>query len=334
MLKKKVSKTFLLLLVIILVGLPFFLLRNYFVLGYKFLYPDYSKLKSKNGVVSVLILGKGGEGHTAPDLTDTLINVFISQKSKKISLLPLPRDIWIPEIRAKINSAYYWDKQRENEDYELTKKSVESVTGMSPDYVIVVDFSMFENLVDALGGIEVEVETSFVDEKFPILGKEEDLCDGDEQGSSSSRLYACRYETVQFDSGNQNMNGATALKFVRSRNSEGNEGTDLAREARQQKIINAIKDRILSEEILLSPKKISFVLNSVLSNIETDIENDTAIVLARTLLESKDNIQNLSISEELMVVSNNSYKYDYQYVFLPSGGSWKEFSEWLAGLVY
>lgn len=325
MARKKVMKVFLFGLILCLTILPFYLLWNYFILGYKFLYPDYSKLKSSRDVTSVLLLGKGGEGHTAPDLTDTIIDVFVS-RSEKISLLSLPRDIWIPEIRAKINSAYYWDKQRENEDYELTRLSVESVTNVSPDYIVVVDFSMFQDLVDALGGIEVVVENSFIDKKFPILGKEEDLCDGD-------RSFACRYETVSFEQGNQKMDGKIALKFVRSRNSEGDEGTDLAREKRQQKIIDAIKNKLLSE-IIFDPQKTFVMINSVFSNIETNIDMESAIVLARILFDSKDNIQNLSIPEEFLVVSNNHYKYDYQYVFLPKEGSWGIFSKNLSNLIH
>lgn len=327
MLKKKVFKFLLLLLVIGLTFLPFYLLRSYFILGYKFLYPNYSHLRSDSGVTSILILGKGGEGHTAPDLTDTIINVFISKDSKKISLLPIPRDIWIPEIRAKINSSYYWDRQRENIDYELTKLSVVGVTGIEPNYVVVVSFSMFEDLINVLDGIKVDVENSFVDNKFPIAGLEEDLCDGD-------KSYACRYETISFEKGTQTMDGETALKFVRSRNAKGGEGTDLAREARQQKIITAIKNKIFSKEIILNPKKISMVINSVLGNIETNIDLDSAIVLVRLMLDSKDNVQNISIPEGFLTVSQNSYKYDYQYVFIPRNGDWTNFSTTLPAQIY
>ncbi|MBL7036343.1 LCP family protein [Candidatus Microgenomates bacterium] len=327
MAKTKVMRFLLLFLILGLIFAPFYLLRSYFAIGFKFINTDYSKLKSKDGITSVLILGKGGEGHTAPDLTDTIINIFVSQNSKKLSLLPLPRDIWIPEIRAKINSAYYWDKQRENKNYELTRLAVEGVVGKRPDYLVVVNFSMFKDLVEALGGIEVVVENSFVDNKFPIPGLEEDLCDGD-------KTYGCRYETIQFEEGLQTMDGETSLKFVRSRNSEGNEGTDIAREARQQKVIAAIKNKTLSSEIILEPKSIISVLNSVLNNVETDFDIESAIVLARVLLDSKDNVHSLTIPEDFLEVSKNIYKYDYQYVFIPRNGNWSDFSTTLPNQIY
>lgn len=327
MLKNKIFKIFLLSLIIVLVFLPFFLLRDYFLLGYKFLYPDYSKLNSNKGITSILVLGKGGRGHTAPDLTDTIIDVFVSYDSKKLSLLPIPRDIWIPETRAKINSSYYWDKERKNTGYELTKLSVKTITGIEPNYIVVVDFNMFEDLVNALGGIDITVENSFIDNKFPIAGKEEDLCSGD-------KTYACRYETLRFNQGKQLMDGEVALKFVRSRNAQGDEGTDLAREARQQLVIEAIKEKLLSKEVLLNPERISNLINSISSNMETNIDTEAVLVLARLVFDSRNNIKNLSILKDLLAVSQNSYKYDYQYVFIPRSGNWQEFSTSLQTLIY
>lgn len=326
MVKKNLLKVFALILALAIVMMPFYLLRGYIVLGYKVANPDYSLIKSDSGVTSILVLGKGGQGHEAPDLTDSMINVFVSQNSNKISLLSIPRDIWVPEIRAKINSTYYWDKERGNQDYEFTRSAIEGVTGIRPSYIVVVDFNMFEDLVNALGGIEVNVENSFIDNKFPIPGKENDLCNGD-------RTYSCRYETVAFEKGIQQMNGETALKFVRSRNAEGDEGTDLARGARQQKVIEAIKNKLLSKKVLSNPKTMSQVFNSVSSNVETDMDEDSVIVLARLLFDLKDNIQDLVIPEEFFSVSQNSYKYDYQYVFIPKPGSWSGFQSWLSGKI-
>lgn len=327
MIKRKVSKVFLFSLILALTVLPFYLLWDYFVLAYKFFYPDFSKLKSESGITSILVLGKGGEGHTAPDLTDTIMDVFISVPNKKISLLPIPRDIWISETKAKINSSYYWDKERGNENFNFTNNSIQLITGYKPNYMVVVDFNMFKDLVNALGGIDVMVENSFTDQKFPIPGRENDLCSGD-------RTYACRYESISFEKGIQKMDGETALKFVRSRNAEGDEGTDLAREARQQKVIEAIKNKVLSQNVLLNPRRLSAVISSVSNNIETNIDFDTAIILAKLVYDSKDNIQSLLIPEDFLTVSNNSYKYDYQYVFIPRTGTWKDFSITLPNQIY
>ena len=88
----------------------FILLLSGFVSIRSFLGKAESKIKSQDGKVNLLILGKGGVGHAGGDLTDTMIFASVSLKDDSVSLVSLPRDIWIPEIRAKINSAYYWGK--------------------------------------------------------------------------------------------------------------------------------------------------------------------------------------------------------------------------------
>lgn len=276
----------------------------------------YSQLPRLQQDVAILVFGKGGEGHTAPNLTDTIMLVNLSSGSKKITTFSLPRDIWIPAIRAKLNTAYHYG------GFEMAGESVFTVTGIRPNFYVVIDFSLFKDLVNSIGGIDVTVESSFVDEKYPIEGKENDLCGGD-------KLYKCRYETIRFTEGLQLMDGETALKFVRSRNAIGDEGTDLAREARQQKVIEAIKNKLLSSEVLGKPKVIQKLYEVVMSHIETNIDNTVAISIARFILESRNNIKFLSIPEEFIKISQNDKKYDFQYVFLPVSGGWKEFQEWI-----
>ena len=220
------------------------ILRNTTVGEYASLFSDFvftpsSRVKSIDGVTNVLIMGKGGAGHEAPDLTDTMIFVSIPEKDADVTLISLPRDIWIPELRAKINSAYYWGNQKASGGGLILAKSVvEEVVGKPIQYAVVIDFSEFKKIIDILGGVNVNVEHSLVDNKYPIAGKEDDPCGGDPE-------LKCRYETVEFREGLQRMDGETALKFARSRNAEGDEGTDFARAARQQKVIEALKDRIL-----------------------------------------------------------------------------------------
>src|SRR5690606_10518850 len=98
------------------------------------------------------------------------------------------------------------------------KTQVEKIAGVPVHYAVVVDFNAFENVIDLIGGIEVNVLTPFVDSKYPIPGKENDLCGGDPE-------FTCRYETLVFEKGLTFMDGETALKFARSRNAEGDEGT-------------------------------------------------------------------------------------------------------------
>ena len=141
----------------------------------------------------------------------------------------------------------FWRFKKFNGGIGFAKTITAEVVGSPIQYGVVVDFSGFKDVIDALGGIQVNVENSFTDNLYPIAGQENDTCGGDP-------TFACRYQTITFNSGPQTMNGDTALIFVRSRHAEGDEGTDLAREARQQKVIDAIKSKIMEPKVLLSPK--------------------------------------------------------------------------------
>jgi len=173
-----------------------------------------------------------------------------------------------------------------------------------------------------LGGVEVNVERSFTDEKYPIFGKENDLCEGD-------RTYKCRYEIVTFNQGKQFMDGETALKFVRSRNAQGDEGTDIAREERQQKIITAVKNTILSSRTLLSPKKMWGIWKVLKETVETNIDEPSAVILARRTLNARENIKSSVIPKDFFVNPPISSKYDNQYVFVPRNNNWDEVKNWI-----
>ncbi len=277
----------------------------------------YNRIPRITEPVSILILGKSGEGHTAPNLTDTIMVMFLNPESKRISFLSVPRDIWISEIRAKLNTAYHYG------GFKMANDSINSITGISPSNTVVVDFSLFKDVIDSIGGIEVGVENSFVDNKYPIEGKENDLCNGD-------TTYSCRYEALTFNAGTNQMNGETALKFVRSRNAEGDEGTDLARSKRQQKVISAIQNKLLSVDSLFNTDSLRKLYEVVVSHVETDMDQETALSLAMFIFESRDNINYISIPEDLIEVSQNDKKYDRQYVFLPKSGSWLQIQEWVS----
>jgi len=293
-----------------------------------FIFTPTQKIQTMEDRTNILILGKGGEGHDAPDLTDTIIFASITHINPSLSLISLPRDIWIPELRAKLNSTYYWgNQQKEGGGLILTKSTVESIVGQPVHYGLVIDFSGFMKIVDVLGGIEVDIERGFVDEKYPVVGKENDECGGDME-------YKCRYKTVSFEKGLLIMDGETALIFVRSRNAEGDEGTDLARETRQQKILAAIQTKILSSEVLLSPKKMLSAWEVVRESIETDVDASAGAILARRLFQTRNQIESHILSGELLINPSIQFKYDNLYVFIPQAGSWEEVQSWVEGLLF
>ena len=304
---------------------------------YNFVAVPSGQLASVNGRTNILVMGKAGGAHDGPDLTDTMILISVSLTKPDLAIVSIPRDTWIPEIRAKINAAYYWgDKTTpyfDNSKYPggkigFARTIVAEVVGQPIQYGIVVDFSGFKDVIDALGGIQVDVQNSFTDPLYPIEGKENDTCGGDP-------TFACRYQTVTFDAGPQIMNGDIALEFVRSRHAVGIEGTDIAREARQQLVIEAIKSKILKPNVFLSPKVDMAMLGVLKKYVQTDLGLPAGGVLARKILGGMKNIKQLLIPQDMLFNPPVNAVYDQQYVFIPKAGNgkWSEINKWFSSVL-
>ena len=319
--------TALILTIIVLSGLFSILKKTplgyYAQIAHAFLFTPKDKVKMTEGKTNILILGKGGEGHEAPDLTDTMFLASIDHKSTDVKLLSIPRDIWIKPLRIKLNSAYYWGNQKaEKGGLVLAKSTVEEIIGIQVHYAVVLDFILFKDLIDEVGGIQVDVERSFVDTKYPIAGKENDDCGG------SDKHFLCRYETVEFKEGLQWMTADTALKFVRSRNAQGDEGTDFARAKRQQRIIIATKNKIVSREVLFSPSKLVNLKKLLETRIETDMDALASAVIARKFFDARNSLVTVNIPEDFLKVAPTSEDYDNLYVFIPASGDWSQIQSW------
>jgi polyisoprenyl-teichoic acid--peptidoglycan teichoic acid transferase len=298
-----------------------------------FIFTNTAKIETYKGRLNILVMGKSGFGNDSPDLTDSMMLVSVGITKPSLLLISLPRDIWIPSIRAKINSAYYWGNQKEKGGgLILAKNLAEEIVGVPVEYSAVFDFSVFKDVIDTLGGIEVNVENSFTDEKYPIKGKESMDCPDDEGKQELKKEYKCRYETISFEKGKVIMNGDAALKFSRSRNAAGDEGTDLAREKRQQKVITAIKDKLLSTNTLLNPKKLWALKDIALTSIETDMDTTSLGVVGRRVLVGRKDIRSYVLGEDFLEHPPISQRYDYQYVFTPKAGNWDEVKKWVESL--
>lgn len=311
-------------------------LGNIITIASNFITAPVNKLDSQNGRTNILVMGKAGGSHEGPDLTDTMLLISVGLDKPNITIVSLPRDLWIPEIRAKINSAYFWGKNGSpyldvsemGGGISFSKIIAGEVTGTPIQYGAVVDFTAFKDIIDALGGIQVDVTHGFTDKLYPVAGREDDLCGGD-------TTFACRYQTVTFNTGTQIMDGNTALIFVRSRHAEGDEGTDTAREARQQKIMEAVKKKIMSPWVFLSPKVDLAMLNVLKKYIETDMDSASAAIIARKVVDGSKSINQYLIPNELLSNPPISKIYDNQYVFIPKAGNgkWEEIQKWFGQIL-
>jgi len=226
-------------------------------------------LKSTDGRINVLILGvdKREEGNVVRSvLTDSILVASIGVNEKNVTLISLPRDLWVQSklgIKGKINSVYNQYNQKTGKILgpEGTKDVVEEVLGIPIHYNVTINFEVFKKIIDTLGGIEVEIENTFTDNEYPIEGKE------------NAPLNE-RYETITFTKGKEKMNGERSLKYVRSRHGQGEEGTDFARSKRQQKVILAIKDKMMQASTLIDLPKLKELFDIYQKDVETNITND------------------------------------------------------------
>jgi polyisoprenyl-teichoic acid--peptidoglycan teichoic acid transferase len=330
---------------IIGLGLLAIVLIRISLIGYKFIpfffqlvFNKNIELKQKDSQINILLLGIGGGKHDGPNLTDTIIFTSINPKTNNVTLVSLPRDLWVPDTKTKINVAYAeGEAKREGGGLILARAVVSKILGKELDYAIRIDFDGFVKAVDLVGGIEVNVERSFDDKEYPIEGKENDLCGHKEEeleelatASSQLEAFPCRYRQLHFDKGIQNMNGDTALEYVRSRHAEGAEGSDFARSRRQEKVITAFKDKIFSLQIITNPGKLFSLYDIVRQSIDTDIKDNEFDDFVRLIQKIKTaKIKNAIIDtgdesenrEGLLINPEISGEYNFQWVLTPRLGS-------------
>lgn len=262
-------------------------------------------LKNTEGKINILFLGIAGGLHEGANLTDTIMVASYNLKTNKAYLFSIPRDLWLPELRSKANAVYQIGLS-EGKGLDLAKTIMGNILGIPIHYGLRVDFRGFVQAIDALGGIEVNVDRSFDDYLYPTQGEENNPCgfeekeiDFNEQQAKELNIepgkrkvfvspdgkiatdsaeedkgvkyFACRYEHIGFEKGKTNMSGAVALTYVRSRHGTNGEGSDFARSARQEKVLQAIRKKVLSAETLFNPRRISELIKTLGKSIDTDV---------------------------------------------------------------
>lgn len=212
----------------------------------------------KTGQINLLLLGIGGPGHDGPYLSDTIILAQLKPQENKVTLTAIPRDFLVntKELgQRKINAVFAESYQRTN-NWDEAGKSIREVvgkiSGLDIPYFAVIDFKGFEQTIDLLGGVDVTIDQTFTDNTFP----------DDKLGYLPA---------VTFTAGQEKMNGERALIFARSRHALGNEGSDFARSQRQQKIIQAVKAKVVELNIVADAGKINKIFSVIGERFHTNL---------------------------------------------------------------
>jgi LCP family protein required for cell wall assembly len=336
---KLIIAAFVVLALIVILVRPYYLFitKNLQVSPIKALFSGDS-LKTYNDQVSILLLGitPTGSSHEGPNLSDSIIVINYNLKTNRLTTISIPRDIWSETLGDKINSAYaYGEAKKKGSGFILAKAEIEEVVGLPIQYAGVIDFNQFESLINFLGGIDVKVDRTFDDYAFPIPDEKiKDLScghsDADIQKFTDSNpsdqeiwnYFPCRYKHVHFDAGMNHMDGATALIFVRSRHATGPEGTDFARDARQQKIIEAVKNKLIplvKKPDLKTYNRLYEIFNQL---IKRDISNQQAAIIVKNILFKMNFSQDkIALSEEFFTNPAISDKYNNLWVLIPKNNN-------------
>jgi LCP family protein required for cell wall assembly len=254
--------------------------------------PKLESLKTEgDGRVNFLILGKGGPEQTdGPDLTDTIIVASLDPCNKDAGLLSIPRDLAVKMQSGettKINSVYALtkmsakakkqsDEDAEKAGIEAIENTVENITGLTMNRYVMLDFTAFEQAIDAVGGITIDVKKP-VYEKMRLKGKS---------------------YTLDVKTGPQEFNGLRALAYSRSRYTS--ERGDFDRSERQREIIVALKDKVFSAGTFSNPVKISQLIDAFGTRVRTNIGGTDEIRRLYTIGQDvgSSNIASVSLVDE------------------------------------
>ena len=224
--------------------------------------PDYNEDDKKgmlvaNDKATVMIMGVD---ERADDVgrSDTLMIATLDPDKNQAALLSVPRDTRV-KIKGhgfdKINAAYAYGGRK------LTQETIESLLNTHIDHYIKINVHGFTKIIDALGGIDIDVEKRMY---------YEDPWDDD------GGLY------IDLQPGMQHMDGKTAITYVRYRDEEG----DIGRIKRQQNFMKAVMDKLVSPTII---PKLPAIVSAVSDSVETDMSVSEILSFLGTLQDAKDN---------------------------------------------
>lgn len=229
--------------------------------------------------ITFVIMGSDSRTTSASDgRSDVLMVAYLTGDRKHLYLISFPRDMWVNvpgHGMAKINAAYFYGGPA------LTVQTVESITNVTMNHVVVMDFEGFIDLTNSLGGVSVYND------------------------------YAGTWMGYTFPQGQITVKGEQALAFVRERYDLPH--GDLDRAKRQREVITAIMGEVASKDTLTDPKKFSTVVQQVAGDMTVDstLTSDELWNIAKTLqFTGSDGVRQLQVPLAGFGTSADGQDYD------------------------
>lgn len=280
--------------------------------------------KDENGQTNFLIFGtsEDAKGHGGQELTDSILVASINQENKSAKVFSVPRDLWVNYSvagnepmsctvgdRGKINATYLCALEEYKNSMSVSNakdaaslyfaKKISEVTGLSMHYYMAADWSAVKMIVDKIGGIDVDV---YADDE-----------DGIHDSCQNIDLKKGMY---------YNMNGDLAMKLARARNAAcapgdyGLSRSNFDREINQQRIMNAIKNKVSSIGILMNPGRVMSIIDGLGDNIRTNIVMSEVRTLIDFGIKLEGGIQPISTIDQF-----STGRIGLSSVVIPAGAS-------------
>ncbi|MCX6028977.1 MAG: LCP family protein [Chloroflexi bacterium] len=218
------------------------------------------------GRVTVLLMGVDNRPDETIARTDSILVLTVNPKTGTAGILSLPRDllVTIPGTgeRVKINTVHFIGERDKvpGGGPALLRTTVSQLIGYPVDYYVRLNFEGFQQIIDQLGGVDIDVPKTIDDPLYP-----------DENYG---------YDPLHIPAGRQHMDGKLALKYARTRHVD----SDYGRAARQQQVIVAIKDKVMQPGQLASLlPRLPGLTVATANSIQTDMPIEKAIALARAV---------------------------------------------------
>ncbi len=235
---------------------------------------DPTKLNGEgDGRINIMLLGKGGEGHTAPDLTDTILIASVDPVHNEAAILSVPRDLYVRSKGSsmKINAVYATAKgnvlggkkipnqtaEAEKAGFGAIEQVVEDTMGIPVHYYVMIDFNGFKKAIDTVGGIDINVTSAT--SLYEVL-------------SIDGRRY-----TLDVKPGQEHFDGFRALAYSRSRMASAR--GDFDRGARQRLVLIALKEKVFSMGTFGNPLKINQLINDFSTNMQSNLSTQEVLRL-------------------------------------------------------
>jgi len=266
-----------------------------------------SDLESTNGITNVLVAGNSTDdsGHSGAALTDSIMIASINQTTKQVTLVSVPRDLWVDipgHGYAKINAAYPYGGM------DLLKEVIETNLGIHCNYTILVNYSALKESVDAVGGIDVTIASS------------------DTRGLFDPSIdYSSGGALVNLTNGVHHLTGQQALNLARARGdsygSYGYEQSDFTRTQYQQQILLALGTKARSTSIIANPIAAGKIVASLGNNITSDLTLGQMETLYNDYKKVSVKVTNVTLnSVDGQNLLANYYSSNGQSALIPSAG--------------